>query len=122
MTEFEAFEALRIEAALTLSIGDQSITLLTGYLLIAFFMGSKLTFFQVSFVNVVFSMMYLSSSLAIVQSVPVLNHLTERLNATGSEIPINALTANPATTITVISLMYLGALYFMWSVRHSKDE
>ena len=122
MTEFEVFEALRMEANFALAVGEQSITLLSGYLLIAFFIGSKLTFFQVSFVNVVFSMMYLSSSLAIVQSVPVLNHLTERLNATGSEIPINALTANPATTITVISLMYLGALYFMWTVRHPKTE
>ncbi len=122
MTEFEAFEALRIEAAFALSVGEQSITLFSGYLLIAFFMGSKLTFFQVSFVNVVFSMMYLSSSLAIVQSIPVLNHLTERLNATGSEIPINASTANPATSITIISLMYLGALYFMWTVRRPKAE
>ena len=122
MTEFEAFEALRIEAALALSVGEQSITLLSGYLLIAFFIGSKLTFFQVSFVNVVFSMMYLSSSLAIIQSMPVLNHLAERLNANGSEIPINASTANPAFSITIISLMYLGALYFMWTVRHPKTE
>jgi len=122
MTEFEAFEALRIEAAFALSVGEQSITLLSGYLLIAFFIGSKLTFFQVSFVNVVFSMMYLSSSLAIIQSMPVLNHLAERLNANGSEIPINASTANPAFSITIISLMYLGALYFMWTVRHPKTE
>ena len=34
MTEFEAFEALRIEAAFALSVGEQSITLLSGYLLI----------------------------------------------------------------------------------------
>ena len=122
MTEFEAFEALRIEAAFALSVGEQTITLLSGYLLIAFFIGSKLTFFQVSFVNVVFSMMYLSSSLAIIQSMPVLNHLAERLNANGSEIPINASTANPAFSITIISLMYLGALYFMWTVRHPKTE
>jgi hypothetical protein len=122
MTEFEAFEALRIEAAFALSVGEQSITLLSGYLLIAFFIGSKLTFFQASFVNVVFSMMYLSSSLAIIQSMPVLNHLAERLNATGSEIPLNASGANPAISITITSLMYLGAMYFMWSVRHPKVE
>jgi hypothetical protein len=122
MTEFEAFEALRIETAFALSVGEQSITLFTGYLLIAFFIGSKLTFFQVSFVNVVFSMMYLSSSLAIIGSMPVVYHLAERLDATGSEIPITASMANPAIAITIISLMYLGALFFMWSVRHPKAE
>jgi hypothetical protein len=122
MTEFEAFEALRIEAAFALSVGEQSITLLSGYLLIAFFIGSKLTFFQASFVNVVFSMMYLSSSLAIIGSMPVVYHLADRLNATGSEIPLNASGANPAISITITSLMYLGAMYFMWSVRHPKAE
>ena len=122
MTEFEAFEALKMETAYALSCGEQSITLFSGYLLIAFFIGSKLTFFQVSFVNAVFSMMYLSSSLAIIGAMPVINHLAERLNATGSEIPLSASAANPAFSITITSLMYLGALYFMWTVRHPKAE
>lgn len=111
MTEFEVFEALRMEANFALAVGEQSITLLSGYLLIAFFIGSKLTFFQVSFVNLVFSMMYISSSISIISAMPTLNHFAERLIATGSEI----------ATITVL-LMFVGALYFMWTVRHPKPE
>ena len=122
MTELEAFQALRIEAAFALSIGEQSITIFTGYLLIAFFIGSKLTFFQVSFVSLVFSMMYISSSISIVSAMPTLNHFAERLIATGSEIPMTTVVASPEMATITVLLMFVGALYFMWTVRHPKTE
>jgi hypothetical protein len=109
VTEFEIFEALRVETAFSVSVGEQSLTLLTGHLIVALFIGSKLTFFQVSFVNVVFWMMFLSSSFALVGTMPILHQLAERLIATGSEIPMGTAMSNPVFTVIVTLLMYLSA-------------
>jgi small-conductance mechanosensitive channel len=117
----EAFELLRMEATYTLSLGELSITILTGYLLIAFFIGARLTRFQVIFATAVYSVMYLSTAVSLSQSQAVLVYLTNSMQGSGSEIPVVS-SANPSLSYLVTGLLYLGSIYFMWSVRHPKGE
>jgi len=128
MTEVEAYSALRETTEYAMAIGEQNITLLTGYLLIAFFIGAKLTRFQVSFVNVLFVVMFLSSCLSLASAAATLTHIAQRLRDTGSDIPMTAFDmgesgmASPIFVLGVCLAMLIGALYFMWSVRHPKIE
>jgi hypothetical protein len=117
----EVFELLRMESEYTLSLGQMSITILTGYLLIAFFIGARLTRFQVIFATAVYSVMYLSTALSLSQSQTVLVHLAATLRDSGSEIPVIS-AANPVVSYITTGLLYLGSIYFMWNVRHPKPE
>lgn len=54
MTIFELVVAAQGEAQAALTINESGLAALTGYLLIAYFTGAKLTLFQVSLVNTIF--------------------------------------------------------------------
>lgn len=127
MTEVEAYAALRSTTDYALTLGEQSIALLTGYLLIAFFIGKRLTFFQVSFVNTVFSLMFFSCQISLATNMVTVVHFTQSLEDMGSEIPIRGVQADnwlatPFFALAVSIMMLSGALWFMWSIRHPKDE
>ena len=128
MTEVEAYSAVRDTTEYAMSIGEQNITLLTGYLLIAFFIGARLTRFQVVFVNLLFVIMFSSSCLSLASAATTLTHIAQRLRDTGSDIPMTLFgmgesgMASPIFVLGVCLAMLIGALYFMWSVRHPKKE
>jgi hypothetical protein len=54
MTVAELVGIAQGEIQNVLALSEASLTLTTGYLLVAYFVGAKLTFFQVSLVNVIF--------------------------------------------------------------------
>lgn len=127
MTELEAFDSLVSTSEYALNLGEQSIALLTGYLLIAFFMGRRLTLFQVSFVNVAFALMFLSTQVSLATNMETVVYFTQVLMDMGSEIPTRGIEeddwlATPTFALMVTAMLFGGALYFMWSVRHSKTE
>ena len=97
-------------------------TVLTGYLVITFFVGAKLTKFQVCFVNVVFLLSYISTWQTLIEYIATVEYFREALKALESELPLAGtnLNAKPAYSIAVACLLTIGALYFMWSVRHPK--
>lgn len=111
------------------TISQYGLSILTGYLLIAHFIGRKLTFFQVSFVNIVFLIMH---TLAVLANIGVANRielLNSKLEATGSDMALQSLisavdggtgTGWPAYLLG--ALITGGSLIFMWSVRHPKKE
>ena len=124
MTEIDAYNALILANDQAQNIGEMLLTVLTGYLLITFFVGEKLTTFQVCFVNVVFLLSYISTWQTLIEYVATVEYFREALASLESELPLagTTLNATPAFSITVAGLLTIGALYFMWSVRHPKTK
>ena len=126
MTESEAFNSLLSTSEYALNLGEQSIALLTGYLLIAFFMGKRLTLFQVSFVNIAFALMFLSTQISLATNMETLVYFTQVLIDMGSEIPTRGIQADdwlatPLFALAVSAMLFGGALYFMWTIRNKSD-
>jgi hypothetical protein len=127
MTEVEAYNSLLSTSDYALNLGEQSITLLTGYLLIAFFIGKRLTMFQVSFVNIVFALMFLSTQISLATNMDTLVYFTQLLTDMGSEIPTRGIQADdwlatPLFALAISAMLFGGALYFMWTIRNQSDE
>lgn len=124
MNEIDAYNALILANDQAQNIGEMLLTVLTGYLLITFFVGEKLTTFQVCFVNVVFLLAYISTWQTLIEYVATVEYFREALVSLESDLPLASTTLNatPAFSITVACLLTIGALYFMWSVRHPKKD
>ena len=124
MNELDAYNALILANDQAQNIGEMLLTILTGYLLITFFVGEKLTTFQVCFVNVVFLLSYISTWQTLIEYVATVEYFRETLMSLKSDLPIAGTTPNatPAFSIIVACLLTTGALYFMWDVRHPKTE
>jgi hypothetical protein len=124
MSELEAYNAMMLANDHAQSTGQVLLTVLTGYLLITYFVGKDLTIFQVSFVNVVFLLTYISTWATLANYLEVAIHFREILVDLGSEIPLSDddYIATPLFNLSVAGLITIGALYFMWSVRHPKAE
>ena len=120
----DAYNSLMLANNQAESVGEILLTVLTGYLLIAFFMGEKLTTFQVCFVNVVFILAYISTWASLIEYLGTATYFREILVSLQSDLPMARITPNatPVFNILVASLLTIGALYFMWAVRHPKPE
>ena len=119
MNELDAYNALILANDQAQSIGEMLLTVLTGYLLITYFVGEKLTTFQVCFVNVVFLLAYISTWQVLVGYIATAEYFRELLVSLESDMPLASASANgtPTFSIIVACLLTIGALYFMWSVR-----
>ena len=124
MNEVDAYNPLILANEQTQNIGEMLLTVLTGYLLITYFVGEKLTTFQVCFVNVVFLLAYISTWQTLIEYIATVEYFRETLATLKSDLPLagTTLNASPGYSITVASLLTIGALYFMWNVRHPKTE
>ena len=119
MTEGELYAALEQATATAASFSDSSVVVLTGYLLIAFFVGDKLTRFQAVFASIMFVGLYLSYQISIWGQLSRMGHFNFELSRLGSDIPLDRVYPHFSPLISL--LLALGALYFMWSVRHSRS-
>ncbi|MEP1471754.1 MAG: hypothetical protein ABJK25_12335 [Halieaceae bacterium] len=128
MTDTELLGLVQTEIEILQGGTEWGITILTGYLLIAYVIGRDLNFFQVSFVNIVFLVLAGSTIDSSVSSHAVVGNLMEELYQQNAdfalrvgygrtEMPIVAW-LRPAVSMVVT----LGALFFMWSVRHPKTK
>ena len=139
MTEYEAAqlsisEVMRVQGLMGIGqtqselIQNETVqynTLVFGYLLIAYFIGEKMTRVQVTILNI-FYMATVSSSLfqlffAGVAAISLGNSIMALLPE-GTQ-------SNPTATIEFLTLgtsvaagIVLTSLYFMWSVRHSSKQ
>ena len=124
MTEIEAYNSLVLAQDQAQNIGAMLMTVLTGYLVITFFVGAKLTKFQVCFVNVVFLLSYISTWQTLIEYIATVEYFRDTLEALESELPLAGTTLNATTaySIAVACLLTIGALYFIWSIRHPKTK
>jgi hypothetical protein len=127
MNEYQLVDALNSTMAQSWTISQYGLSILTGYLLIAHFIGRKLTFFQVSFVNCVFLLMHI---LVVVSNIEVAKRvylLSNKLQESGSDLGVQSLieavdsgTGPGWPAYLTGGLIGVGCLVFMWSVRHPR--
>ena len=127
MTEYELIDAINSTTANAWSVSQYGLSIVTGYLLVAYFIGSKLTKLQVYFVSILFFMMH---SLIVVSLIGISKRvqlLDLKLSQMGSDLGLDSLitavsdgTAIPWPAYLTGILVALGCFYFMWSVRHPK--
>ena len=89
-------------------------------------MGKQLTKYQVVFVNVVFLLIFLNMSgnqYGLFQAATHYVQVVETARSGGVDpVPNMPRSVNMALFFGIRSLLLLGALAFMWSVRHPKTE
>ena len=98
----------------------QEMKKLTGYLLIAFFVGDKLTKFQAAFASLMFLGLYGSYQISIWGQLSRMAHFNAELSSLGSSIPTDKIYPHFSPLLSL--LLAAGSLYFMWSVRHPNTE
>jgi hypothetical protein len=128
MTDAELLGLVQTELSLLDSGAEWLITILTGYLVIAYAIGRNLSLFQVSFVNIVFILLILTRADANYTSQDVVRTLMELLHEQSPELALK-LGYERIHSIAVIwvrpivmAIVVAGAYAFMWSIRHPKAE
>ena len=128
MTEYELIDVLNSTKANAWTVSQYALTIITGYLLIAHFIGKQLSSFQALFVSVVFLVMHAMNVISLIEISRKVQLLGIELADTGSPLASVAI-IRAADSGNVIpwppylagGLMAFGCLYFMWQVRHPKE-
>ena len=126
MNEYEAAEVLN--GVINNALGAQAVffTALSAYLAVAFTVGKQLSKFQVVFVNTVFLLLYVNMSLTQHSLFQASTYYIQVVDAVRSgtvdPVPNISEVTQTFTFLAIRSLLLLGALSFMWSVRHPKTE
>ena len=94
--------------------------LLFGYLMVAYFIGAKMTKVQLAILNV----LYLIWQLRILLTLSIVGGNADILLGEMREISPELTPTGPSLlpAIALLSCLILASLYFMWSIRHPKKE
>ena len=127
MNELEVYQAMLGTIENAQNTGEMMVTLMTGYLLIAFFIGGKLSRFQVLFVNALYLMLYSAAASTLIDTIAKVSHFAQNLEDMGSNIPsdssnIQYVYYSQIYLWLVPLLVVSGSFYFMWTIRHPKPE
>ena len=124
MTEYELVDAANGIASNIMVSQTIFLSILFAYLILAYVAGSKLTTFQAGFLSFIFLVACTSGTTAFLGMLAEVMHDTAKLNEIRSEnIGFGTLTRPTLLSLVAIRMvMILGALYFMWSVRHPRTE
>ena len=126
MNEYEAAEVLNGVVGNILSAQAMFFTALSAYLAVAYTVGKQLSKYQVVFVNVVFLLIFLNMSgnqFGLFQAATHYVQVVETARSSAVDpVPNMPRSVNTALFFGIRSLLLLGALAFMWSVRHPKTE
>ena len=121
MTEYEVFDLIDGVFGNMWAVSQFGFGLISAYCLLAYYIGAKLSFFQVAFVNICFFVMNMVTNLSMLNGFRRLNFLSDSLSGMATEaIPIIKL---PATAVLAFYALLLNGCYaLMWSIRHPKAE
>ena len=125
MTEYEIVDLLRSGVANMLAGQAIYFTQLGSYLLVAYLIGSKLTRFQVTFLSLLLIILSFTGMSGFLATLNSNFDLRDRLVDMGSSqvsVSTEMSTAASYTFVVFRVLIFLGALMFMWQVRHPKAE
>jgi hypothetical protein len=87
MTEFELIQAAQGAIDTAMEGVQWQLTMITGYLLIAYFIGAKLSTLQVAFVNFVFLLMHTSAVSSVVMGLLRESYYTQQVLKISPETP-----------------------------------
>jgi hypothetical protein len=122
MTEYELQELAFSAAGLAATFTTLLITIISGYLLVAYVAGRDLSRAQVTLINILFAF----TSALILSGIATA--FGKQLNIVNQLRVINPDNFYPMTTFTVISgavifsLIILASFKLMWDIRHPKAE
>ncbi len=126
MNEYEAAEVLNGIVGNALSAQAIFFTALSAYLAVAFTVGKQLTRYQVIFVNIVFILMFINMTVnqySLLHGSTYYIQVVEGARAGDTDpIPNMPKNVNAATFLILRSMLFMGALTFMWNIRHPKAE
>jgi len=125
MTEYELLDVMETINGNSITATGVYFSILTAYLLVAYIAGNQLTKYQVMFINVVFIFYNLIASMNLAMMIRTRMGLSERLIEMSGETKV----VSDEVGIVLISVFILmrimlvvGAMGFMWQVRHPKTE
>ena len=125
MTEFEVVEIINGVTSNILANQALFITILSAYLVVAYSVGQKLTSYQVAFINGTFIIFSLLGIQAVAGQLGfIITYSAQLLELRGVADSVGSIQVETARwgVISVRFLLSLGALVFMWQVRHAKTE
>ena len=123
MTEYEIVDLIRSGVANMLTQNGIYFAQLSSYLLVAYLVGAKLSTFQVSFLNFVLIIMTATGMSGFMALLHSNFELRDRLIEMGSAqitTPEDISTAASYTFVGFRVLILVGAISFMWRIRHPK--
>ena len=125
MAEYELLDVMETINGNAITATGVYFSILTAYLLVAYLVGKQLTRYQVVFINVVFLFYNMIALVNLAGMVRTRMSLSERL----IEMSDGARSMNEETGLFIISIFILmrlmlvvGAMGFMWQIRHPKTE
>jgi hypothetical protein len=124
MTEYELNDAIQAVSSNLIASEALFLTVLSVYGVIAFSAGTRLNTYQVTFVNFVF-IGFVFTNLSALHAMTVnVYHYGDQLIRMRGEIEVQQTVgvASRWTMFAVRLLITLGALAFMWQIRHTKTE
>ena len=115
---------VQTQGSIIQSDATQFTTLLFGYLLVAYFIGSNLTRIQVIILNVLYMACIGATIFQMTTAAfTAMGFLNKFLEVSDNEGEITAINPNYIGFGVALNLaLILTSLYFMWSVRHPKTE
>ena len=121
MTEYEALELIDGVFGSLWTVSQFGFGIISAYCLLAYYIGTKLSFFQLAFVNICFFVMNAVANLSLLNAFRRLQYIVDNLSDHVVEaMPITRL---PIEVILAFDIFLLVGCYaFMWSVRHPKIE
>ena len=124
MTEYEILDVINNATSNMLAAQALFITVVSAYVVVAYSVGKDLTFYQVSFVNfglLLFVFISVQSALGLTGMISLYVEKLNEYRGTGdAEAASMALTR--VFLVGVRAILIIGALIFMWQVRHRKTE
>ena len=125
MTLAELIAAAQGATQTSMALNEMNLAILTGYLLIAYFIGANLTLFQVSLVNTIFILSRIAGFLSMKGVMERVAYYQQKVFETNPDIPMGMLAPGTSGSIVqsiIFILITFGALVFMWQVRHTTKE
>ena len=121
MSEAELFEAGQFAYSNSLAAFTIYITLLSGYIVVAYIIGEKLVGSQTIIINTLYSLLMLTVLAAFVSFARIgyeTNYLASEMSTLRKVAPM-PLVAELAVVVMVFC--YLASIKFMWDIRHPKN-
>jgi len=123
MTEYELNDAIQAIGSNLIASEALFLTFLSAYAVVAFTVGKRLTTYQIVFINFVFVAFMVTSLGGLYSGVVQAYYYGDELANLRGEIMSQTIGETVKWTMILTRfVMGLGALGFMWQVRHSKSE
>ena len=123
MSEYELSDLVAVYASNLMQGQALFITIFSGYMVVAYTVGKQLSRFQVTFVTFAFLLFSSSMTLGGVQAIELVMEYSDDLYVINNE-EIEGVRRGFTVGLFYIvrALLVIGALAFMWQVRHPKSE